>query len=66
MLRGELKLIPEKKRLLGLIDDHKAAIDGRMFFINRQLDYFDKIIERLSIAQDVINKSMIMELGSDS
>lgn len=59
VLRGELKLIPEGERLVKLVADHKAALEGRMFFVHRQPDYFDKIIERLTLVQDTINNLMI-------
>ena len=58
-LQGELKLVPDAKRLASLALDHRAAIQGRMFFVRRQPDEFDIIVERISRAQDVINKFAI-------
>lgn len=65
-LQGELKLVPDAERLAGIAIDHKAAIQGRMFYIHRQPDNFDKIIGRISRAQDVINKSVMEALSNSS
>jgi len=62
-LQGELKLVPDAKRLAGIAADHQAAVQGRMFFIRRQPDDFDKIIGRISRAQDVINKAVMDALS---
>lgn len=55
-LRGEIKLIPDAERLAGIADDHKAAIQGRMFY--GQPDSFDAIINRISEVQESINKKI--------
>ncbi len=57
VLRGGLKLIPESERLAGIARDHKAAIAGRMFYVNRQPDSFEQIIDRIANAQDRLNKA---------
>ncbi|OZB15220.1 MAG: nucleotidyltransferase, partial [Marinobacter sp. 34-60-7] len=50
---GRLVLVPEAGRLEQIAADHKAAIEGRMFF--RIPDDFEAIISRLRKAQDWIN-----------
>ena len=65
-LQGELKLVPDAERLAGIAADHKAAIQGRMFFIRRKPDDFDQIIGRISKAQDVINKAVMDTLGNSA
>ncbi|WP_191968542.1 nucleotidyl transferase AbiEii/AbiGii toxin family protein [Cellvibrio sp. KY-GH-1] len=64
-LRGEIKLIPSAERLSGIASDHEAAVDGRMFYIHRQPDSFEKIINRIYLAQGKINKD-IMAWARDS
>lgn len=58
-LRGEIKLIPCAKRLAELAADHEAAIQGRMFYIHRQPESFEKIIKRISLEQDNINRTIL-------
>ncbi|MEX0624211.1 nucleotidyl transferase AbiEii/AbiGii toxin family protein [Saccharospirillum sp.] len=65
-LQGELKLVPDAERLAGIAADHKAAIQGRMFFVRRQPDDFNKIVERISLAQDAINEGTIAGLSHSS
>ncbi|MFK4754659.1 nucleotidyl transferase AbiEii/AbiGii toxin family protein [Oceanobacter antarcticus] len=65
-LQGELTLVPAAERLAGIASDHKAAIQGRMFFVRRQPDDFDQIVERISRAQDVINKTVMDALDNCS
>lgn len=65
-LRGEIKLIPSAERLVGIAFDHEAAIKGRMFYIHRQPDSFDKIIDRISLAQGNINKAILTWLHDSS
>lgn len=55
VLKGQLKLVPDADRLSEIEKDHRDAIQGRMFFIHRQPESFDKIVDRLSRAQDTIN-----------
>lgn len=64
--QGKLTLVPDAKRLAGIAADHKAAIQGRMFFIHRQPDDFDQIVERISLAQDVINDASMAASGHGS
>jgi hypothetical protein len=45
--------VPEGKRLNQIAADHKAAIEGRMFF--GVPDDFEPIISRLREAQDTVN-----------
>lgn len=59
-LQGQLKLVPDAQRLAGIAADHKDAIQGRMFFIERQPDTFDQIIGRISQVQETINKATIL------
>jgi hypothetical protein len=56
VLEGRLVLVPEGERLNQIAADHKAAIEGRMFF--GVPDDFETIISRLREAQDTINASI--------
>ncbi|WP_409523310.1 nucleotidyl transferase AbiEii/AbiGii toxin family protein [Nitrincola sp. MINF-07-Sa-05] len=60
-LRGQLKLIPDGERLAGIADDHRDAIQGRMFFTHQHPDDFDQIISRLTLAQNNINKAILTD-----
>jgi hypothetical protein len=62
-LQGRLKLVPDSERLAGIAADHKDAIQGRMFFIERHPDSFDQIVGRISQAQDDINKATLAPLS---
>lgn len=63
-LQGQLLLVPNPERLKGIANDHKEAIQGRMFFIHRPPDDFDEIIERISEAQVRINAALSEETGA--
>ena len=53
VLNGQLKLIPDVERLVGISKDHHNAVRGNMFF--NTPDGFDQIIERLSVIESKIN-----------
>jgi nucleotidyltransferase AbiEii toxin of type IV toxin-antitoxin system len=53
VLSGELKPVPDEKRLAGITKDHQAAIDGGVFF--SVPDDFGVIINRVRKAQESIN-----------
>ena len=53
ILQGELKLIPETKRLEDIAQDHAEAVAGGMFFTTP--DLFDAIVTRLEATQHDIN-----------
>ena len=61
-LRGELKLLLDADRLAEIAKDHESSIKGRMFFVGRQPDRFDQIIDRLLSEQERINKETLAEL----
>lgn len=66
-LQGRLKLVPDYERLAGIADDHNDAIQGRMFFNQGQPDSFDKIVSRISQAQEAINKATLENwIGSNA
>jgi len=54
--QGKLKLIPDGARLEAIAEDHKAAVQGGMFF--GKPDTFDNIIERLTASESNINKML--------
>lgn len=58
-LLGRLKLIPNSERLSGIAADHQDAINGRMFFIQKQPDNFDEILGRLTKVQNKINRASL-------
>lgn len=52
---GGLRIIPKIDRLARIIQDHKKAIEGGMFFSTP--GSFDEIINRLEKLQDNINQA---------
>jgi len=55
-LKGNLILIPDRRRLEKIAVDHQAAITGRMFFGTP--DTFEAIVERLEKMQQSINNTI--------
>lgn len=51
VLKGGLQLIPSEERLVSIVDDHRQAINGGLFF-------FATIIERLRKAEMEINTTI--------
>lgn len=57
VLRGELRLIPDSGRLATIAEDHQAAMVGGMFYA--QPDDFNVIVERLTLEEEKINRSLL-------
>lgn len=64
-LQGKLKLVPPEALLVKLKQDHEEAMGDGFFFINRNPDSFDEIIERLASAECEINAQIAAQFDED-
>lgn len=59
---GHLHLIPSLERLENIAKDHQDAINGQMFFSTKKPDSFGEITDRISKAQDKINRANLLRV----